>query len=202
MKKISFLLIVFFSFSLHAFELKVGDILLQPRDCWSCYLIEAQENSIYSHMGIVMETKPAVKVMDSLGKVKIQSLEAFNRGTSKTRSIGVYRFRNPEIVEALENEKNDFINFYYEHFDGLLYDHDFIWNNFDENGFEKMYCSEVVTKLLRGFLGIDLPMKKMKFDKNRDEWIKYFRKLPPDGKWGNAPADFEKSDLFYEVGEL
>lgn len=202
MKKISLLLILLLSFSLHAVELKVGDILLQPRDCWSCYLIEAQENSIYSHMGIVMETTPEIKVMDSLGKVKMQTLEEFNRGTSKTRPIAIYRFRNSDIVGILESQKVDFNNYYYDIFDGLLYDHDFLWNNLDENGFEKMYCSEVVTKLLEGFIGIELPRKKMKFDKNRDEWIKYFRKLPPDGKWGNAPADFEKSDLFYEVGTL
>lgn len=153
-------------------------------------------------MGIVIETKPTIRVMDSLGKVKVESFDSFNGGTSKTRPIAVYRFRNPEIVEALENRKAELQTYYYENFDGLKYDHDFLWNNFDENGSEKLYCSEVVTKLLQGFLGLELPMKIMKFDKNRDEWIKYFRGLPPDGKWGNAPADFAKSELLYEVGEL
>lgn len=186
----------------NAFEMKVGDILLQPRDCWSCYLIEAQENSIYSHMGIVLETTPELKVMDSLGTVKVQSYEAFNKGTSKTRPIAVYRFRNSEILKVLETRKTEFQTYYMENFDGLKYDHDFLWNNIDEEGNEKLYCSEVVTKLLQGFLRIELPMKIMKFDKNRDAWIKYFKGVPPDGKWGNAPADFEKSDLFYEVGEL
>ena len=60
----------------------------------------------------------------------------------------------------------------------------------------------MVTKLLSGFMGIELPMKRMKFDINRDQWIQYFHGNPPDGKWGNAPASFEKSELFYEVGEL
>lgn len=51
-------------------------------------------------------------------------------------------------------------------------------------------------------MGVEVGTRKMKFDKNRDEWIKYFRGNPPDGKIGNSPAVFEQSELFHEVGEL
>lgn len=202
MNKLFLIVLGLLSFHSFAFELKVGDILLQPRDCWSCSLIEAQEGSIYSHMGMVIEVAPLVKVIDALGSVKVSELSAFNLGTQKDQKMSVRRFRNEHAVEFIQKNKDRFVLFYLNNFDGLKYDHDFIWNNFDENGNEKLYCSEMVTKLLSGFLGIELPMKRMKFDKNRDEWIKYFRGDPPDGKWGNAPADYEKSDLFYEVGEL
>ena len=30
----------------------------------------------------------------------------------------------------------------------------------------------------------------------------YFRGNIPDNEWGNSPGDFERSDLFYQVGEL
>jgi hypothetical protein len=92
--------------------------------------------------------------------------------------------------------------YYLNYFDGLKYDHDFLWNNLDENGEEKLYCSEMVTKLLQGFMGIEVGTRRMKFDRNRDQWIRYFRGNPPDGKIGNSPAVFEHSELFYVVGEL
>jgi hypothetical protein len=141
-------------------------------------------------------------VVDALGTVKISELADFDKGTEKNQKISVRRFRNERAVEFIQTNKENFVNYYLSNFDGLDYDHDFIWNNFDENGNEKLYCSEMITKFLLGFLKIELPMKRMKFDINRDQWIKYFQGNPPDGKWGNAPADFEKSALFYEVGEL
>ena len=186
----------------YALELRVGDIILQPRDCWSCDLIEAQENSIYSHMGMVIEVDPIVKIIDALGTVKISELQQFDLGTQKNQKLSVRRFRNQEIVEFIQNNHNQFIQLYLDNFHGLSYDNDFEWNNFDETGNEKLYCSEMITKLFSSFLGIKLPMKRMKFDVNRDQWIKYFNGSPPDGKWGNAPADFEKAEIFYEVGNI
>lgn len=202
MNKLLLIFLGLLSLQSWAFEIKVGDIILQPRDCWSCSLIEIQENSIYSHMGMVIQVHPEIKVIDALGTVKISSLDAFNSGTQKNQKLSFRRFRDERAVEYIHEYKKAFVEFYLMHFNNLKYDHDFIWDNRDEDGNEKLYCSEMITKLLTGFLPVELPIKRMKFDRNRDEWIKYFRGNPPDGKWGNAPADFEKSDLFYEVGQL
>ena len=203
MTKLLLALIGLISFSSYAFELKVGDLVLQPRNCWSCSLIEAQENSIYSHMAMVIQTEPIVKVIDALGSVKVSTLAEFNLGTEKNQKLSIRRFKDPKAVQFIKQYEAQFVEYYLSAFDGLDYDHDFIWDNVDQYGREKIYCSELITKLLSNFLGIQLPLKIMKFDRNRDEWIKYFgNKLPPDGKWGNAPADFEKSNLFYEVGKI
>lgn len=202
MNKLIVTFVFILSFPLQAFELKVGDILLQPLDCWSCSLIEAQEDSIYSHMGMVLEVSPEVVVVEALGKVKRMSLAEFNARTQKNQKLSVRRFRNSKAVSFLQDNKDAFTQMFAEEFEGLQYDHDFLWNNFDENGQQKLYCSEMVTKFLNYFMGVEIPMKRMKFDINREQWIKYFRGSPPDGKWGNSPASFEKSDLFYEVGEL
>jgi hypothetical protein len=185
-----------------AFELKVGDILLQPLDCWSCRLIEEQEQSIYSHVGMVIEVGDKVKVIEALGKVRTLSLDEFNARTQKDQKLSVRRFQNEKAVNYIQDHKEEFILYYQKNFEGLKYDHDFLWNNFDENGYEKIYCSELITKLISGFMGIELPRKYMKFDKNRDLWIRYFRGNPPDGQWGNSPADLERSELLYEVGEI
>ena len=202
MKKLALLLLFVLPLNLWAIELKVGDVLLQPRDCWSCTLIEEQENSIYSHMGMVIQVEPTLKVIDALGTVKVQDYAAFDAGTQKDQKISVRRLVNEKAVQFMQDRKIDFMDYYLRMFDGLKYDHDFIWNNLDENGYEKLYCSELITKLLQGFMGIEVATRRMKFDKNRDQWIKYFRGNPPDGKIGNSPAVFEESHLFYEVGEL
>lgn len=202
MTKLLITLLLALPFRIYALELKVGDILLQPLNCWSCALIEAQERSIYSHMGIVVQTTPEVMVAEALGTVRTMSLEKFNERTEKKQKLSVRRLRNDEAVAYLESNQANFRSYFSRHFEGLQYDHDFLWNNLDENGYEKLYCSEMVTKYLRGFLGIEVPLKYMKFDVNREEWIRYFRGNPPDGKIGNSPATFENSDLFYEVGEL
>lgn len=185
-----------------ALELKVGDVLLQPLDCWSCSLIEAQENSIFSHVGVVVKISPSVEVAEALGKVRILSLDQFNTRTQKGQRLLVKRFKNDLLISRLMNKQVEFLTYFKKEFENLKYDHDFRWDNLDEQGYEKLYCSEMVSKLFLGFLGVEIPLKRMKFDLNREEWIRYFRGVPPDDEWGNSPGDFDKSELFYEVGEL
>jgi hypothetical protein len=187
---------------LFALELKVGDILLQPLDCWSCSLIEAQENSIYSHVGVVIRTTPSVEVAEALGKVRILSLNEFNARTEKGQRLLVKRLKNNLNISDLENKREEFLSYFKKEFENLKYDHDFLWDNLDENGFEKLYCSELISKLYLGFLGVEIPVKRMRFDVNREGWIRYFRRTPPDNEWGNSPGDLEKSELFYEVGKI
>ncbi len=188
--------------ALFAFELKVGDVLLQPLDCWSCSLIEAQEESIYSHVGVVVTTTPIIQVAEALGKVKILSLEDFSARTQKGQRLLVKRFKDQDINYLLETNQKDFLEYFKKRFYNLSYDHDFRWDNFDDDGLEKLYCSEMVSKLFLGFLGIEIPVKRMKFDVNREGWVRYFRGTPPDDEWGNSPGDFNKSELFYQVGEI
>lgn len=202
MKMILILCTFLFSGLIYAIELKVGDILLQPLSCWSCSLIEAQERSIYSHVGMVIETEPEIKVAEALGRVRVLTLSDYDSRTEKGLKLSVRRLRRDDAVEYLQNHREEFQKYFETYFQGLEYDHDFLWNNLDQNGYEKLYCSEFITKIYMGFLKIEIPVKRMKFDVNRDDWLKYFRGNPPDGKWGNSPATIENSELFYEVGEI
>ena len=198
-----FVLIIGLNASANTLDLRVGDILLQPLYCWSCALIEAEENSIYSHMGIVVQVKPEVLVAESWQSVTLTSLENFKKRTEKNQAILVRRYRKETISEDFEKDevrlqallKSEFLN--------LKYDPDFRWNNFDADGNEMLYCSEFVSKLLQAFLGIEGPIKRMVYKVNRDHWERYFQGRPlPIGEWGNAPGDYEKTELLYSVGEL
>lgn len=183
-------------------ELKVGDILLQPLKCWSCSLIEAEEETIYSHVGIVVAVKPEIIVAEALGKVKTLPFKTFHARTRTGGKLSVQRLVSDEAVEHLQNNQPAFFEMYMNWFHGAKYDHQFLWNNLDENGVESFYCSEMVTKLIQGFLGIELPTKEMHFERNRDQWMRFFKGTPPDGMRGNSPGDLERSDKLYEVGEI
>ena len=185
---------VFGIFSAHSIELKTGDILLQPLNCWSCSLIEAQEESIYSHMGVYFKLDDSEFVLEAAQTVRFTPLSEFLKKTERGQKILIKRFKSilftqSDLVErALE-------------FEGLSYDEKFLWNNSDALG-EKLYCSELVFKLFDSFYTQKLPLKKMRYDVHREHWEKFFNGDVPDGLWGNSPADFEHSDLFRNVGEL
>lgn len=204
MKIFSLILTLFFGFEARSasVDLKLGDILLQPLYCWTCSLIEAEENSIYSHIGIVVQVNPEVLVAESWSLVKLTPLDEFKKRTEKNQAILVRRYRNERISHEFVKQEEYLKALLKEEFLGKKYDHAFRWNNFDSNGDQLYYCSELVSKLLQAFLGIEGPIKRMVFKVNTDEWVRYFRGPPPVGEWGNSPGDYEKSDLLYDVGEL
>jgi hypothetical protein len=153
-------------------------------------------------MGLVIQTRPTVKIAEALGNVRTLDLKEFAARTERNQRLSVRRFKDPKTVDYLQTNKRKLLKLFETHYEGLQYDQEFLWDNVDENKKEKLYCSEMIAKIIEEFLEIEMPVKKMKYDRNRTLWRQYFRGNPPDGKWGNAPGDFEKSPLFYEVGEL
>ncbi len=182
--------------------LRPGDVLLQPLKCWACSLIEAEEDTIYSHIGVVLAVAPEILIGEAFGTVRKVSLKEFNSKTEPGQKLMVIRFRNDDLSEDIQNSAVAFNKVFDEEFLGAKYDHDFRWNNFDETGAEKFYCSELVSKLFQAFVGVETPIKRMHFQTNRDQWMTYFKGNIPDDQWGNSPGDFERSELFYQVGEL
>ena len=205
MNLIFFVLISTFSLStwaLDPIELKVGDVLLQPLKCWACTLIEEEEETIYSHIGVVIAVGPEVIVAESFGKVRKLSLESFDAKTEVGQKLSVLRFRNDDLVTDIQNSADSFMKIFDQDFEGAKYDHNFLWNNLDENGVESYYCSELVAKLFQALVGVEIPLKRMHFEHNRDQWSTFFKGHIPDNEWGISPADFDRSDLFYQVGEM
>lgn len=183
-------------------QLRPGDILLQPLKCWACALIEAEEETIYSHMGIVLSVHPQVVIAEALGSVRKVSLTEFLSRTEKGQKTKLIRFQNSNLSAYFQKNSLALTTLFNENFDGSAYDPQFLWNNFDPLGREKLYCSEMISKLIQYFVRIETPIKRMHFQKNRDHWTTYFSGNVPDDMWGNSPADFDRSELFYAVGEL
>ena len=203
MKKVAFLSSFFLVLSAKAeITLQGGDILLQPLNCRLCSLIESEEQSIYSHMGVVVQTQPEVLVAEAWFTVTAKPFAEFNKKTEKGQKLKLLRFRNDRITQDILNNADKLWTLFQQDFAGKKYDSAYLWNNFDENGNEMLYCSELVSKLYQAFLGLEMPIKRMHFSRNRDAWDVHFRGHTPVDQWGNSPADYDKSDLFYAVGEL
>lgn len=178
-------------------DLQTGDVILQPLKCNLCSMIESETQSIYSHIGIVIETTPK-KIMVAeayTGKVRIVSLPEYLSKTEMGQFVQVRRLKEMQNLDT--NKKEIFnkllISLFIQKFLNKPYDHFF---SMDE---EKYYCSELVLKLLNPFLRNKIKTKPMSFYKNERFWENYFHHNVPNGLPGISPANFEKSKLFETI---
>ena len=183
------------AFALSSVDLKTGDVLLQSLPCSLCALIEDEENSVYSHAGVVGPVFPGPQVFQAHVRVHRTSLSLFLRQSRYGTRVRVLRPRwMPESPADLDGR-------FARDFEGLSYDASFLWDNRDEKG-EKIYCSELVVKLLNPTLARPIPTKPMHFEADREAWIRHFKGDPPDGKPGVSPEDLIRSGSFVDLGEL
>lgn len=190
------LILIMLSTGAKAFSFKAGDVILTSLPCYICSLIELEEDSAFSHIGIVNIESGKPVVYEARGSVKKMDLEEF-----------VTEMKEGQIIRTLRmNDKNfnaSELKFYFESFyEGANYDRDFLWDNVDSNGSEEYYCSELVYKFLKHFTDLQMKPKKMHFNKHRKVWEKFFRGNVPDNKPGLSPEDFNQSSDFLRVKDF
>lgn len=189
----------FFTFFFHlntfAHDLRNGDIILQPLNCWSCSLIEGEEDTIFSHMGIVSIEDQKIYVYEAYLEVRKVTLEHFLEKTQQGQKNTVLRLNRDDF--NFSSVKEDF-----EQLLGNPYDRGFLWDNLVD-GKESLYCSEFVYKVLVKKINfVDLRPKKMHFDFFYDHWKRYFNGNVPVGELGISPGDFERSRDFIKIMEI
>lgn len=194
MKIITFILTLILMNSALA-ELRSGDIVLLPMSCYECKMIEAETNGPFAHSGLIVKTDLETYVLQSLGSVHAVTLESFLKMKDPTRDIVVVRpkeFQGIDMTSLLieEFEKN---------YKGLPFDHEYLWNNFNESNIEKLYCSEFITKILNKFLITKITPTPMTYYAYPEYWEKFFNGDVPNGALGNSPNSFYSSTLFSEV---
>ena len=181
-------------------DLKNGDVILQSQACFVCQLIEEEENSPYSHIGVIVTPERGEPmVLESWGYVTNTPLSEFLARRKRNTQSLILRAQNQ--FKLGNTNSHEFMNRFVNYFAGKTYDPEFLWNNFDHNG-ERLYCSEFVAKFMNPFLGNKILPKAMHYERNRSAWMHYFRGNPPDGKPGLSPGDFERSPLFHKIGLL
>lgn len=198
------------SLAIRVSELKTGDLILQSLPCSLCRLIEEEEKSPYSHVGMVGFEKSGEKntetvtIWEAWGTVKATPFADFISRKRKGTEAKVLRPKHFLALSAEQSEKlnQELSEIYFNQFHGLTYDAAFLWDNVSEDGKDTLYCSELVVKLLNKFLPNPFPTKPMHYNSNREAWIRYFKGTPPDNLPGVSPGDLDRSDLFVDLGTL
>lgn len=177
--------------SAFADRFRPGDILLAPMHCYLCKLIEIETSSTFSHLFIYIGEG---SFAHSLSKVEYISLPKIKEIIDARRPMLLVRHKESFRFDPLK-----FKNIFERNFLGLPYDKKFIWDNFDEEGKEELYCSEFVVKLMNHAFNLQIDPIPMTYRHNYEAWENYFQGTVPEGLPGVAPSFFENNKDFKKI---
>jgi len=174
-----------------AYSFMPGDVLLAPMNCFLCKLIEGETGSSYSHLFVYISDG---NFAHSLNNVEYISLNNIKKIVDTKRPMLLTRHKN-----AHDFQSNHLKRTFEESYLGLPYDKDFLWNNMNERGKEKLYCSEFVLKILNDAFKLSLLPSPMTYDYYPELWDDYFSGDTPSGLPGVTPGFFENHVDFNTV---
>lgn len=193
------------SFQAKALELQNGDVLLISLNCYECRVIESETNSKFSHSGVVVkDEKGEVRIGQSLGSIALYPMEQFLKNRTPGLTVDVYRPKQFLKLSLKERQwlESQMLLVFNGAFKGLPFDHHYLWDNFNPQGQELLYCSEFIAKFLDHFLSQPTIPYPLSYKKHEEYWRKYFKGVIPEGVPGNSPAAFAQDDRFVFVGTL
>lgn len=179
-------------------DLREGDIIFQESNGPQSIAIQKATNSRITHVGIIFKRGSSWQVLEAVQPVKYTPLADFiARGKNDYYSIKRLNERQPKlttaVIAAMKKNGNAML--------GKNYDIYFDWS--DKN----IYCSELVWKIYKHALGIEIgklkPMKDFDLSSAEVQMIlkeRYGRKIPLDAPVISPEAMFS-SDLLVTVHE-
>jgi uncharacterized protein YycO len=184
--------------SIDSKQFQNGDIIFQTSKSSQSKAIQLATNSKYSHMGIIYETDGQYYVYEAVQPVKLTKLnEWINRGENS--HYVVKRLKDSE--RQLTNENLKKMKDFGERFKGKNYDIYFEWSD------DKIYCSELVWKIYKETLDIEIGnlQELREFDLTNDivrnkMKERYGDKIPMDEKV-ISPATMFESDRLITIRE-
>lgn len=183
----------------YAENLRPGDVILISLNCYECIVIESETSSKFSHSAVVLKNEgEKILVAQSLGKLETIYLENFL--SLRRKGTSAYVFRPKELKKLSLNDSKELgvkmFKLFENSFRGLPFDSQYLWNNKDLEGREKLYCSEFIAKFLDAFLTAKTPVEHLSFKKNWDYWEQHFNGDVPEGLRGNSPSSFSRDQRF------
>lgn len=124
-----------------------GDIIFQTSRSGQSLAIQRATNSSYSHMGLIVHRKGEPFVLEASATVRFTPLQAWiDRGEGRRYVVKRLRDAEAKITsEVIERARTAA-----RAFEGKKYDLTFEWSD------ERMYCSELVWKIYKQALGIEI----------------------------------------------
>lgn len=129
------------------YNFKTGDLIFQTCKSDQSLAIQLATRSKYSHVGMIVIKGNKTLVLEAVGPVKLTPIESFINNGVKQHYV-VKRLKNAST--ALSEEKTVELLNSSNPFMGKPYDFLFAWSN------EKIYCSELVWKMYKNTLNIEI----------------------------------------------
>lgn len=177
-------------------DLREGDIIFQTSRSGQSRAIQIATHSKYSHMGLLTSDGADWCVCEAVGPVKCTKLQKWIDRGEGSRYV-LKRLRNAEAAKDRAATLKRVEQAYF----GIPYDQYFGWSD------DKIYCSELVWKVYKSALGIELcKLRKLKdFDLSSPVVVqklkqRYGAKLPLQENVV-SPSDIFDSPLLETVGE-
>lgn len=128
-------------------EVQNGDIIFQTSRSSQSTAIQLATKSKYSHMGIIYKTGGQYYVYEAVQPVKLTRLNEWIKRGENSHYV-VKRLKDSKEILTIENiERMKDLG---EKFKGKSYDIYFEWSD------DKIYCSELVWKIYKGTLNIEI----------------------------------------------
>lgn len=134
-----------------ALNYQTGDIIFQTSKSAQSIVIQKATHSPYSHMGMIVNKKGKLWVLEAIQPVKYTAFNAWvNRGVNRHYVV-------KRLGKGLNRQQQNALQMDAEKYLAKPYDIYFEWND------EAIYCSEIVWKAYNDALGIQLaPLQKLK----------------------------------------
>ncbi|MEN9528131.1 MAG: hypothetical protein RI932_4 [Pseudomonadota bacterium] len=185
-------------------QLQAGDILLVPLNCYVCNAIEKETGVPYSHSVVVANASKNLEnidVYEAWGTTRKAPLVEIIKRAEKRQHL--FHMRPREFIQEAAPTAKSLAAIFKRQFANTVFDDEFLWDNVDERGIEKIYCAEFVVKFINYFLKDPQQPEPMSFGKLKDFWEKYYQQFNleiPEGKSGASPALIFLSDRFVKIG--
>ncbi|MBM3381445.1 MAG: hypothetical protein FJY29_03295 [Betaproteobacteria bacterium] len=189
-----------------ATPLQPGDVLLVPLNCYVCNAIEKETGVPYSHSVVVAnaaDNLADVDVYEAWGTTRKTTLSEIIQRAEKKQKL--FHMRPLEFSEGGAPSESDLRAVFKRQFAPTKFDDEFLWDNVDDQGIEKIYCAEFVVKFINTFLNIPLQPEPMSFVRLKDFWERYYKQFNlevPEGKPGASPALLYFSERLIKLGTL
>lgn len=172
---------------------KDGDIIFQTSKSSQSKAIQLATNSKYSHMGVIYKIKGKLYVYEAIQPVRLTALVDWIKRGQYSHYV-VKRLKNRDYL--LDKKNLQKLKDYGERFKGKDYDIYFEWSD------DKIYCSELVWKMYKEALGIEIgklqELKEFNLMSREVKEIMYQRygdKIPLQEKVISPAAMFESDKL-------